>query len=121
MKSKEKVINYIKNQLIKDVIVLMLAFWMIMQGIFEADWSWKILVVDGIIFFLYTLPFYIKEAVEKKCSIWGVIFATAAIILLFSGMVALFINIPWAIKLIGAGIALSILCRILTPIEIKIK
>lgn len=121
MKTKEKVISYLKNQFIKDLIVSLVGVWLLVQFFFEKDWAWKILVVDGILFFLFAFPFYVKEAEKNHESVWRYILTTAALIALFAGMIALFVDVSWAIVLIGAGILLYFVCWVTSPIKIKIK
>lgn len=119
--TKEKIINYVKNQLFKDVIVLMFGFWVIVKFLFEADWAWKILVLDGILFFIFALPIYSAEAAEKGTGTWRYILTTLALFSLFAGLIALFINTSHAFILIMAGIMMYFICWVTSPIKIKMK
>lgn len=120
-KTKEKITNYLRKQLLKDAIVLLFGFWVIAKFIFEAVWAWKILVIDGILFFIFALPVYSEEATKKGTGIWRYILTTLALFSLFGGLIALFINSSHAFVLIIAGIMMYFICWVTSPIKIKIK
>lgn len=119
--TKEKVMNYLQNQLLKAVIVLLFGFWIIVKFIFETDWAWKILVIDGILFFIFAFPVYSAEAVEKGTGIWRYVLTILALFLLVGGLISLFISTSHAFILIMAGIMMYFICWVTSPIKIKMK
>lgn len=119
--TKEKVVNYIKKQLFKDAIVLLFGFWVIVKFIFEADWAWKILVLDGILFFIFALPVYSADAAKEGTGIWRYILTTLAFFSIVGGLIALFFDTSHAFVLIMAGIVMYFICWVTSPIKIKIK
>lgn len=119
--TKEKVINYVKNQLFRDVIVLLFGFWVIVKFLFEADWAWKILVIDGILFFIFALPIYSKDAAKKGTGIWRYVLTTLALFSLIGGLIVLFFDTSQAFMLIMTGIVMYFICWVTSPIKIKIK
>lgn len=119
--TKEKVIKYIKTQLFNDSIVLLFGFWVIVKFIFEADWAWKILLVDGILFFIFAFPIFAQDAAQKGNSIWRYILGTLEFFLLVGGLIALFFDTSHAFVLIMVGIVIHFICWITSPIKINIK
>ena len=107
--------------MLKDAIVILFGFWVIVKFIFEVDWAWKILLLDGILFFIFSLPIYSADAAKEGTNIWQYILATLGIFSLVGGLITLFFDTSHAFALIMAGMMIHFICWITSPIKIKIK